>query len=57
MLVLTLLITVPLGTLGGIYMAEYAGEGRITNLDPVLPGADQLACPRSSSACSGWRCS
>ena len=22
---------VPLGTLGGIYMAEYAGEGRITN--------------------------
>jgi phosphate transport system permease protein len=32
MLVLTLLITVPLGTLGGIYMAEYAGEGRITNI-------------------------
>ena len=32
MLVLTLLITVPLGTLGGIYMAEYAGEGRVTNL-------------------------
>ena len=32
MLVLTLLITVPLGTLGGIYMAEYAGEGRITNV-------------------------
>jgi len=32
MLVLTLLITVPLGTLGGIYMAEYAGEGPITNL-------------------------
>jgi len=31
-LVLTLLITVPLGTLGGIYMAEYAGEGRITNI-------------------------
>ena len=31
MLVLTLLITVPLGTLGGIYMAEYAGEGRLTN--------------------------
>ncbi len=30
-LVLTLLITVPLGTLGGIYMAEYAGSGRITN--------------------------
>jgi phosphate transport system permease protein len=30
-LVLTLLITVPLGTLGGIYMAEYAGEGAITN--------------------------
>ena len=29
-LVLTLLITVPLGTLGGIYMAEYAGEGRVT---------------------------
>jgi phosphate transport system permease protein len=32
MLVLTLLITVPLGTLGGIYMAEYAGEGRLTNI-------------------------
>jgi len=30
-LVLTLLITVPLGTLGGIYMAEYAGDGTITN--------------------------
>jgi phosphate transport system permease protein len=30
-LVLTLLITVPLGTLGGIYMAEYAGVGRMTN--------------------------
>ena len=30
-LVLTLLITVPLGTLGGIYMAEYAGEGKATN--------------------------
>ena len=32
MLVLTLLITVPLGTLGGIYMAEYAGQGRVTNV-------------------------
>ncbi len=31
-LVLTLLITVPLGTLGGIYLAEYAGNGRLTNL-------------------------
>lgn len=31
-LVLTLLITVPLGTLGGIYMAEYAGTGPVTNL-------------------------
>jgi phosphate transport system permease protein len=31
-LVLTLLITVPLGVLGGIYMAEYAGTGRVTNL-------------------------
>lgn len=30
-LVLTMLITVPLGTLGGIYMAEYAGEGPLTN--------------------------
>jgi len=30
-LVLTLLITVPLGTLGGIYMAEYAHEGRLTS--------------------------
>jgi phosphate transport system permease protein len=32
MLGLTLLITVPLGTLGGIYMAEYAGEGPFTNV-------------------------
>ncbi|HYM83031.1 MAG TPA: phosphate ABC transporter permease PstA [Candidatus Dormibacteraeota bacterium] len=31
MLVLTMLITVPLGMLAGIYMAEYAGEGRFTN--------------------------
>ena len=31
-LVLTLFITVPLGILGGIYMAEYAGSGRIPNL-------------------------
>ena len=31
-LVLTLLITVPLGILGGIYTAEYAGEGRFTTL-------------------------
>jgi phosphate transport system permease protein len=31
-LVLTMLITVPLGTIGGIYMSEYAGEGRIPNL-------------------------
>ncbi len=31
-LVLTLLITVPLGLLGGIYMAEYAGQGRIPNI-------------------------
>lgn len=31
-LVLTMLITVPLGTIGGIYMAEYAGDGRIPNL-------------------------
>jgi phosphate transport system permease protein len=30
-LVLTLIITVPLGTLGGIYMAEYAAEGRVTS--------------------------
>src|SRR4029077_15047923 len=30
MLVLTLLITAPLGTLGGIYMAESAGDGRVT---------------------------
>jgi phosphate transport system permease protein len=30
-LVLTLLLTVPLGLLGGIYMAEYAGEGRVTS--------------------------
>ena len=31
MLALTLLITVPLGTLGGIYLAEYASENRLTN--------------------------
>ena len=31
-LVLTMLITVPLGIIGGIYMAEYAGDGRIPNL-------------------------
>ena len=31
MLVLTLLINVPLGLLGGIYMAEYATENRVTN--------------------------
>jgi phosphate transport system permease protein len=31
MLVLTLLITVPLGTLGGVYLAEYASENRLTN--------------------------
>ena len=31
-LVLTLLITIPLGILGGIYMAEYAGTGAIPNL-------------------------
>lgn len=31
-LVLTLLITVPLGIAGGIYMAEYAGNGRIPSL-------------------------
>jgi phosphate transport system permease protein len=30
-LVLTMLITVPLGVLGGIYMAEYANEGRLTS--------------------------
>jgi phosphate transport system permease protein len=30
-LVLTLLITVPLGIAGGIYMAEYAGRGRLTD--------------------------
>jgi phosphate transport system permease protein len=29
-LVLTLIFTVPPGILGGIYMAEYAGEGRLT---------------------------
>jgi phosphate transport system permease protein len=31
-LVLTMLITVPLGLVGGIYMSEYAGNGRIPNL-------------------------
>jgi phosphate transport system permease protein len=30
-LVLTLLVTVPLGIAGGIYMAEYAGRGRLTD--------------------------
>jgi phosphate transport system permease protein len=31
MLVLTLILTVPLGVLGGIYMAEYARPSRLTN--------------------------
>jgi len=31
MLVLTLLIAVPIGILGGIYMSEYAGENAVTN--------------------------
>jgi phosphate transport system permease protein len=31
-LVLTMLITVPLGLIGGIYMAEYAGNGRVANI-------------------------
>jgi phosphate transport system permease protein len=31
MLGLTMLITVPLGLLAGIYMAEYAGQGALTN--------------------------
>lgn len=31
-LFITMLITVPLGVLGGIYMAEYAREGKITHL-------------------------
>lgn len=30
-LVLTMLITVPLGLVGGIYMSEYAGDGRLPN--------------------------
>jgi phosphate transport system permease protein len=30
-LALTMLFTIPLGVLGGIYMAEYAGENRFTN--------------------------
>ncbi len=30
-LILTMLITIPVGVLGGIYMAEYANEGRLTN--------------------------
>lgn len=29
---LTLLLTLPLGILGGIYMAEYAGEGRVPTI-------------------------
>ena len=56
-LVLTLLITVPLGHPGGIYMAEYAGDRPAAERDPAQPGADQLASRRSSSACSAWRCS
>lgn len=32
LLALTLLINVPLGLLGGIYMAEYAPDNRVTNL-------------------------
>ena len=31
-LVLTLIFTVPPGILGGVYMAEYAGEGRVTEI-------------------------
>ena len=31
-LVLTLILTVPLGIVGGIYMAEYAGTGRLPSL-------------------------
>jgi phosphate transport system permease protein len=31
-LVLTMLITIPLGLLAGIYLAEYAGVGRVTNM-------------------------
>jgi len=31
-LVLTMLITIPLGLLAGIYLAEYASEGRVTNM-------------------------
>jgi phosphate transport system permease protein len=31
-LVLTMLITVPVGVLGGIYLAEYAGVGFVTNV-------------------------
>jgi phosphate transport system permease protein len=31
MLALTMLIAVPVGILGGIYMSEYAGENRLTN--------------------------
>jgi phosphate transport system permease protein len=30
-LVLTMLLTIPIGVLGGIYMAEYASENRLTN--------------------------
>ena len=31
MLALTMVIAVPIGILGGIYMSEYAGENRVTN--------------------------
>lgn len=31
LLVLTMLLTVPVSVLGGVYMAEYAGENRFTN--------------------------
>ncbi len=31
MLALTMVLTVPVGIAGGIYMAEYAGEGRLTS--------------------------
>ena len=31
-LILTMILTVPLGVVGGIYMAEYAGDGRVPNL-------------------------
>ena len=51
-LALTMLIAVPLGILGGIYMSEYAGDNRVTDTPSASPRRRSARCPRSSSGCS-----